>query len=92
VTLIEHSPYCFGKILDYLRLKRLHSLGLLAGEPTLPEVRVPQKKRFEKVVNYYFPGDAAMVILGSSDFRDSDEDFHYLSTLQVPMPRRADVL
>ncbi len=25
VTLIEHSPYCFGKILDYLRLKQLHS-------------------------------------------------------------------
>ena len=24
VTLVEHSPYCFGKILDYLRLKRLH--------------------------------------------------------------------
>lgn len=23
VTLIEHSPYCFGKILDYLRLSIL---------------------------------------------------------------------
>ncbi|KAL3770133.1 hypothetical protein ACHAW5_009674 [Stephanodiscus triporus] len=29
VTLIEHSPYCLGKILDHLRLKRLHSLRLL---------------------------------------------------------------
>jgi hypothetical protein len=64
VTLIEHSPYCFGKILDYLRLKQLHSLGILANEPTLPKVLDSQKKRFEKVVRYYFPGDSAKFILG----------------------------
>jgi hypothetical protein len=63
VTLIEHSPYCFGKILDYLRLKRLHSLGLLMNEPVLPQVCDSQKDRFEKVVKYYFPGDAAKSIL-----------------------------
>ena len=28
VTLIKHSPYCFGKMLDYLRLKQLYSQGL----------------------------------------------------------------
>ncbi|KAL3770116.1 hypothetical protein ACHAW5_009657 [Stephanodiscus triporus] len=50
VTLIEHSPYCFGKILDHLCLKRLHSLGLLSEELTLPEVRDSKKKTFEKVV------------------------------------------
>jgi hypothetical protein len=64
VTLIEHSPYCFGKILDHLRSKQLHSLGLLSEEPTLPEVRDSQKKRFEKVVKYYFPGDSSKFILG----------------------------
>ncbi|KAL3777416.1 hypothetical protein ACHAW5_010218 [Stephanodiscus triporus] len=64
VTLIEHSPYCFGKILGYLRLKRLHSLGLLGKEPALPLVCDSQKKRFEKVVKYYFPGDSAKFILG----------------------------
>jgi hypothetical protein len=64
VTLIEHSPYCFGKILDYLRLKRLHSLGLIINEPDLPEVHDTQKRRFERVVKYYFPGDAAKSILG----------------------------
>lgn len=64
VTLIEHSSYCFGKILNYLRLKRLHSLGLLAIEPTLPRVQESQKKRFEKVVRYYFPGDVAKFVLG----------------------------
>ena len=64
VTLIEHSPYGFGKILDHLRLKRLHSLGLLSEEPTLPEVRDSKKKTFEKVVKYYFPGDSSKYILG----------------------------
>jgi hypothetical protein len=64
VTLIEHSPYCFGKMLDYLRSKQLHSQGLLEKEPALPKVCDSQKKRFEKVVKYYFPGDSAKFILG----------------------------
>eukprot|EP00984_Skeletonema_dohrnii_P007468 scaffold2705_cov140-Skeletonema_dohrnii-CCMP3373.AAC.6 len=62
-TLIEHSPYCFGKILDYLRLKHLQTLGLI-DEPALPTVCVSQKKRFEKVVKYYFPGNCSKFILG----------------------------
>lgn len=64
VTLIEHSPYCFGKILNYLRLKQLHLSGLIINEPKLPEVYDTQKRRFEKVVKYYFPGIAARSILG----------------------------
>jgi hypothetical protein len=62
-TLIEYSPYCFGKILDYLRLKHLHSLGLIE-EPALPTVCEAQQKRLEKVVKYYFPGNSAKFILG----------------------------
>jgi len=62
-TLIEHGPYCFGKILDHLRLKQLHSQGL-AEEPALPKVCDSQKDRFEKVVKYYFPGDSSKFILG----------------------------
>ena len=62
-TFIEHSPYCFGKILDYLRLRQLHSLNL-AETPDLPTVRASQKKLFDKVVNYYFPGDSSKLILG----------------------------
>jgi len=47
-TLIEFNPYCFGKIVDHLRLKRLHSLGFIANEPTLlPKVRDSQKKTFD---------------------------------------------
>lgn len=63
VTHIEHSPYCFGKILDYLRLKQLNSVNL-AKVPAPPSVRNSQKKSFEKVVDYYFPGESSKFILG----------------------------
>lgn len=63
VTQIEHSPYCFGKILDYLRLKQLHSVNLVK-DPALPTVRKSQQKTFEKIVDYYFPGDSSKFILG----------------------------
>ena len=63
-TLIEHGPYCFGKILDHLRLKQLHSQGTIEEEPALPVVCDSQKDRFEKVVKYYFPGDSSKFILG----------------------------
>jgi hypothetical protein len=64
VTLIEHSPYCFDKILNHLRLMQLHSIGLIVKEHTLPNVDESQMQRFEKVVNYYFPGDVAKIMLG----------------------------
>jgi hypothetical protein len=64
VTLIEHSPYCFGKILNYLRVKKLRSQGLIAAEPDMPKVSDSQKDRFEKVAKYYFPGNSAKFILG----------------------------
>ena len=63
VTLIEHSPYCFGKILDYLRLKRLQSEGFIDEAPR-PCVYDNQKNRFAKVVKYYFPGESSEYILG----------------------------
>mmetsp|Transcript_19744 Transcript_19744/g.37041 ORF Transcript_19744/g.37041 Transcript_19744/m.37041 type:complete len:171 (+) Transcript_19744:1832-2344(+) len=63
ITLIEHSRYCFCKILDYLRLKQIHNQGLI-GEPALPKVCDSQKSRFNKVVKYYFPGASAKFITG----------------------------
>ena len=63
VTLIEHSPYCFGLILDYLRLKHLHSQGL-GKEPRLPVASELQLSRYQKVVKYYFPGDSSKLLLG----------------------------
>ena len=62
-TLIEYSPYCVGKILDHLRLMRMHDAGLI-DEPSLPEVCESQQNRFEKVVKHYFPGDSSKFILG----------------------------
>ena len=63
VTLIEHSPYCFGKILDYLRLKHMQRQGLIDAEMTVrPIICESQKKRFSKVVQYYFPGSAKMIL------------------------------
>ena len=64
-TLIEHSPYCFGKIVDHLRLKHLHSIDL-AEKPALPIVCATQKERFEKVVKYYFPGESSTILLDST--------------------------
>jgi hypothetical protein len=64
VTLIEYSPYCIDKILNHLRLMQLHSIGLIVKEPSLPEVNESQKQRFETIVKYYFPGDAAKIMLG----------------------------
>ena len=63
VAMIEYSPYCFGKILEYLRLKHLQSANL-AEEPARPTVRDSQKKLFEKIVDYYFPGDSSKFIFG----------------------------
>eukprot|EP00984_Skeletonema_dohrnii_P025463 scaffold14635_cov112-Skeletonema_dohrnii-CCMP3373.AAC.3 len=62
-TLIEHSPYCFGKILDYLRLTHFHSQKLIK-EPLLPIISLALIGRFEKVVKYYFPGETSTTILG----------------------------
>lgn len=59
-TLIEHSPYCFGKILDYLRLKYLHSVEL-EKDPAAPIVRDSEKNRFERTWSYYFPGEKAIL-------------------------------
>lgn len=59
-TLIQFNPDCFGKILDHLRLKRLHSLRFIANEPTLPKVRDSHNKTFEKCVDFFFPGDASV--------------------------------
>lgn len=64
VSLIDHCPYCFGKILDYLRWKQLHAQGLAKEEPGIPDVRKAQKKRFQKVVNFYFPGEDSKLFLG----------------------------
>ncbi|KAL7544142.1 hypothetical protein ACHAWF_007527 [Thalassiosira exigua] len=63
VTLVEHSPYCFGKILDHLRLSQLNTDGFVE-KLALPYVCESQRSRFEKVVKYYFPGETSKFVLG----------------------------
>ena len=62
--LIEHSPYCFEKIIDHLRLEDMFVKGLTEHKVGLPVVRESEKSRFEKVVKHYFPGDSSKALLG----------------------------
>ena len=52
-TFIEHSDYCFGKIIDHMRLKTMS--GLDVPDPSPPEIREPDKQRFKRIVQFYFP-------------------------------------
>mmetsp|Transcript_9232 Transcript_9232/g.18874 ORF Transcript_9232/g.18874 Transcript_9232/m.18874 type:complete len:257 (+) Transcript_9232:364-1134(+) len=65
VVLVEESAYCFGKMIDQLRLRAM--CGTDDEQPPEPEIREPDKKRFKRIVEYYFPGDeASSFILGRS--------------------------
>ena len=66
VTYMDHDPIFVGKIIDFLRLKQLQVLGL-AKEPELPTVSDSQKKAFDEVVQYYFPGDCAKFIVADEN-------------------------
>ncbi|KAL7531603.1 hypothetical protein ACHAWF_003839 [Thalassiosira exigua] len=61
---IEHGPYCFGKLLEFLRAHRLHARGLGDAPDQPPAVRESERCRFEKVVRYFFPGRCAEAVLG----------------------------
>eukprot|EP00574_Skeletonema_japonicum_P001696 CAMPEP_0201740658 /NCGR_PEP_ID=MMETSP0593-20130828/46417_1 /ASSEMBLY_ACC=CAM_ASM_000672 /TAXON_ID=267983 /ORGANISM="Skeletonema japonicum, Strain CCMP2506" /LENGTH=473 /DNA_ID=CAMNT_0048234979 /DNA_START=50 /DNA_END=1471 /DNA_ORIENTATION=+ len=83
VTLIEHSPYCFGKILDHLRMKHFSAMGL-SGNPDLPFVSEDKRDMFETVVRYYFPGESSKLILPE---RKSPFGFSYGKPAEPPGPR-----
>merc|ERR1740139_625444 len=57
VILVEQSAYCFGKMIDQLRLRAMSQPD--EELPPEPEIREPDKKRFKRIVEYYFPGDEA---------------------------------
>lgn len=63
-VLIEHSPYCFEKMIDFLRVEGSYIKGLVELKPEKPTVRKAEKSRFEKVVKHYFPGESCKMILG----------------------------
>ena len=57
-TFIEHSEYCFGKIIDQLRLRAISAVLDDVPKPKPPEIREPDKKRFKRIVEYYFPSES----------------------------------
>ena len=61
--LIECNPYVFGKLLDFLRMTRLRKEGLVEA-PSFPSVKASQQKRFDQLLEYYFPGDAKKLVTG----------------------------
>ena len=54
-TFIEHSEYCFSKIIDQLRQQAMSKVLECIPTPRPPEIREPDKKRFKRIVEYYFP-------------------------------------
>ena len=60
---VEHNPYVFGKLLDFLRMRRLHKEGLIQQLP-FPSVKASQQGRFSQLIEYYFPGDAKELVTG----------------------------
>jgi len=57
---IDHSAYCFQKILDTLRLRSMcHS----EEKPPSVYIQGSQQERFKKIVEYYFPGEYSDFIL-----------------------------
>mmetsp|Transcript_1621 Transcript_1621/g.2537 ORF Transcript_1621/g.2537 Transcript_1621/m.2537 type:complete len:289 (+) Transcript_1621:1124-1990(+) len=58
---IDHDPYCFGKILDQLRLKVMLEEEY---EPlSLSDIKEGKKDMFAKTVDYYFPAEQSELIL-----------------------------
>ena len=51
--LLNTVTIVIGKIIDHMRLKAMEALGVKPPQP--PEVREPDKKRFKRIVEFYFP-------------------------------------
>jgi len=58
---IDHDPYCFGKILDQLRLKAISKEDY--RPLSLSDIEERKQDAFAKTVDYYFPGELAHLIL-----------------------------
>ena len=58
---INHSAYCFQKILDILQLRAMHQKE--GTHPTSVHIQGVYNKRFDTMVDYYFPGESASFIL-----------------------------
>ena len=66
---IDQSAYCFGKIVNQLRLRAMR----LPGAPPLqgPSVVDHEKRHFERIVAYFFPGVEEFVTSGGAETSES---------------------
>ena len=64
VIFMDYDPYCFEKLLDFLRMKSAHLKQLVDKEPALPVVRDSKHDTFMAVVSYLFPSECSKLILG----------------------------
>ena len=60
-TSVNHSAYCFRKILDILLLLAMRQKE--GTQPTSVNIQEVYKKRFETILYYYFPGKYEYFIL-----------------------------
>jgi hypothetical protein len=61
LVLIEQPSYCFGKIIDHLRIRAINpGTEQMAAPP--PVVAAHERCSFEAVVGYYFPGSESFIL------------------------------
>mmetsp|Transcript_24525 Transcript_24525/g.45368 ORF Transcript_24525/g.45368 Transcript_24525/m.45368 type:complete len:250 (+) Transcript_24525:941-1690(+) len=79
---VEQSPYCFGKIIDQLRIRSLLQAQGVDTPPPGPFIRDSEEERCKKVLDYYFPGDLSDFIrpavrfsIGSSECESTENPF-----------------
>ena len=76
---IDHSAYCFQKILDTLWLRSMcHS----EEKPPFVYIQVSQQERFKKIVEYYFTGEYSSFILQRGDINSTILSKHNSSQIE----------
>ena len=66
---IDFSAYCFGAVLDHLRLLAVASYT--GATVTPPSIRADQKDNFARLVKYYFPGQEDTFISSVPELKHS---------------------
>lgn len=85
--LIEHSSYCFGKIIDHLRLHAMVMPGM--DPPLVPVVSDHQRDNFSRVVAFYYPGMADVFVNPCGSTIMSSSQIHQVNSW-LPSGKRLD--
>ena len=76
---MDHDAYCFGKILDTLRIRSMSQ-----DKDTIPLVYIQEshRERFNKIVDYLFPGDSTSFLLLRRDIDSTILSKHQSSQIE----------